>query len=322
MSILVCIEHSEGKVKKTSLEAVSFAKALAVQTGEGDVVALALGTVDSVELASVGKAGASKVLHADDSRLNDGVIQAHAGAVAQAYSTLGAKTLVLAKSSLGDAVAARLAIKLNAGLVSNVVELPNTSGGYIVKRSIYTGKAFAETSITTENKILAVKKNAVDLKTDGEDAIVEKITVSLPDSDFASKITSTERAKGEILLPEADIVVSGGRGMKGPENWGMIEDLAKVLGAATGCSKPVSDIGWRPHHEHVGQTGVKVAPSLYVAVGISGAIQHLAGVNSSKCIVVINKDPEAPFFKAADYGIVGDAFEVIPKLTEALKAEL
>ena len=277
---------------------------------------------DSAELAAAGKAGANKVLHADDSRLTDGVIQAHASAVAQAFAAVGAKTLVLAKSSLGDAVAARLAIKLNAGLVSNVVELPNTSAAYVVKRSIYTGKAFAETTITTENKILAVKKNAVDLKTDGSDAAVEKFAVNLTDADFASKITSTERATGEVLLPEADIVVSGGRGMKGPENWGMIEDLAKTLGAATGCSKPVSDIGWRPHHEHVGQTGVKVAPSLYVAVGISGAIQHLAGVNSSKYIVVINKDPEAPFFKAADYGIVGDAFEVIPKLTEALKAEL
>jgi len=322
MSILVYIEHSEGKVKKTSLEAVSFAHALASQTGEGDVVAVALGTVDLAELASVGKAGAFKVLHADDSRLTAGVIQAHAAAVAQAFVKTGAKTLILAKSSLGDAVAARLAIKLNAALVSNVVELPDTSGGYKVKRSIYTGKAFAEATVTTENKILAVKKNAVDLKTDGADAAVEKIAVDLSDSDFAAKITSTERATGEILLPEADIVVSGGRGMKGPENWGMIEELAKVLGAATGCSKPVSDIGWRPHHEHVGQTGVKVAPSLYIAVGISGAIQHLAGVNSSKYIVVINKDPEAPFFKAADYGIVGDAFEVLPKLTEALKAEL
>ncbi|WP_026967090.1 electron transfer flavoprotein subunit alpha/FixB family protein [Algoriphagus terrigena] len=322
MSILVYIEQAEGKVKKTSLEAVSFAAALSAQTGEGEVIAVALGTVDSSELTAVGKAGAAKVLHADDARLTAGVIQAHAAAVAQAFASVGAKTLVLAKSSLGDAVAARLAIKLNAGLVSNVVELPNTSGGYLVKRSIYTGKAFAESSITTENKILAVKKNAVDLKTDGADAAVEKISVNLSDSDFASKITSTDRATGEILLPEADIVVSGGRGLKGPENWGMLEDLAKVLGAATGCSKPVSDIGWRPHHEHVGQTGVKVAPSLYIAIGISGAIQHLAGVNSSKCIVVINKDPEAPFFKAADYGIVGDAFEVVPKLTEALKAEL
>lgn len=322
MSILVYIEHSEGKVKKTSLEAVSFANALAAKAGEGDVVAVALGTVSSEELAQVGAAGASKVLNAADARLNDGVIQAHASAVAQAFQKVGAKTLVLAKSSLGDAVAARLAIKLNAGLVSNVVELPKTEGGYIVRRSIYTGKAFAETAVTTENKILAVKKNAVDLKTDGQAAVVETLEVNLSDADFASKITSTERATGDVLLPEADIVVSGGRGLKGPENWGMLEEMAKTLGAATGCSKPVSDIGWRPHHEHVGQTGVKVAPSLYVAVGISGAIQHLAGVNSSKCIVVINKDPEAPFFKAADYGIVGDAFEVVPKLTEALKAEL
>lgn len=322
MSILVYIEHSEGKVKKTSLEAVSFASALATQTGDGEVVAVALGTIDSPELAAVGKAGAAQVLHVEDDRLTAGVIQAHAAAVAQAFNSVGAKTLILAKSSLGDAVAARLAIKLNAALVSNVVELPHTSEGYRVKRSIYTGKAFAEVTLTSENKILAVRKNAVDLKTDGSDAVVEKITVTLADSDFASKITSTERASGEVLLPEADIVVSGGRGMKGAENWGMLEDLAKVLGAATGCSKPVSDIGWRPHHEHVGQTGVKVAPSLYIAIGISGAIQHLAGVNSSKYIVVINKDPDAPFFKAADYGVVGDAFEVVPKLTEALKAEL
>ena len=322
MSILVYIEHAEGKVKKTSLEAVSFAHALSAKTGEGDVIAVALGTLDSSELASVGKAGAAKVLHSADERLNAGVIQAHASAVAQAFSSVGAKTLVLAKSSLGDAVAARLAIKLNAGLVSNVVELPTIGSSYVVRRSIYTGKAFAETTVTTENKILAVKKNAVDLKLDGADAAVEAFSVSISDSDFASKIVSSERATGEVLLPEADVVVSGGRGMKGPENWGMIEDLAKTLGAATGCSKPVSDIGWRPHHEHVGQTGVKVAPSLYIAVGISGAIQHLAGVNSSKCIVVINKDPEAPFFKAADYGIVGDAFEVLPKLNQALKAEL
>jgi electron transfer flavoprotein alpha subunit len=322
MSILVYIEHSEGKVKKTSLEAVAFAKALSLQTGEGDVVAVALGTVSNDELAAIGGAGASKVLHAGDSRLDAGVIQAHASAVAQAFQKEESKTLVLAKSSLGDAVAARLAIKLNAGLVSNVVELPKTSGEYLVKRSIYTGKAFAETKVTTDHKILAIKKNAIDLKLDDSKATVDSFAVNLSDSDFASKITSTERATGEVLLPEADIVVSGGRGLKGPENWGMIEDMAKILGAATGCSKPVSDIGWRPHHEHVGQTGVKVAPSLYIAVGISGAIQHLAGVNSSKCIVVINKDPEAPFFKAADYGIVGDAFEVVPKLNEALKAEL
>jgi electron transfer flavoprotein alpha subunit len=319
MSILVYIEQAEGAIKKTSLEAISFAKALAEKEGS-EVTAVALGTVDQSELAKAGSAGASKVLHVNDEKLNAGVIQAHASAVAQAFEKEAANTLVLAKSSLGDAVAARLAIRLNAGLVSNVTELPDTTNGYKVKRSIYTGKAFAETNLSTENKILAVKKNAIDLKTDGADAQVESFEVQLGDEEFAAKITSTDQATGDVLLPEADIVVSGGRGMKGPENWNLIEDLAKTLGAATGCSKPVSDIGWRPHHEHVGQTGVKVAPTLYVAVGISGAIQHLAGVNSSKYIVVINKDPEAPFFKAADYGIVGDAFEVLPKLTEAVKA--
>ena len=320
MSIVVYVEQSAGKIKKTSLEAVSYGYALAAKTGEGAVVAVALGTLDSNELASIGEAGAAKVLHISDERLNAGVIQAHASAVAQAFESTGASTLILAKSSLGDAVAARLAIKLQAALVSNVVELPRLEGGFVVKRSIYTGKAFADTTVTTAKKILAIKKNAVDQKLDGAKAQVETFAVAIPESDFASKISATERATGEVLLPEADIVVSGGRGMKGPENWGMIEDLAKTLGAATGCSKPVSDIGWRPHHEHVGQTGVKVAPTLYIAVGISGAIQHLAGVNSSKCIVVINKDPEAPFFKAADYGIVGDAFEIVPQLTAALKA--
>jgi len=320
MAILVYVEQASGKIKKTSLEAISYAFALAQKTGEGAVVAIALGTIDVQELAAIGEAGASKVLHGTDERLNAGVIQAHATAVAQAFQAVGASTLVLAKSSLGDAVAARLAIKLEAGLVSNVVELPQLENGFVVKRSIYTGKAFADTIITTPKKILAIKKNAVDQKVDGVKAQVEVFDLSLPATDFASKITDTERTIGEVLLPEADIVVSGGRGMKGPENWGMIEDLAQSLGAATGCSKPVSDIGWRPHHEHVGQTGVKVAPTLYIAIGISGAIQHLAGVNSSKCIVVINKDPEAPFFKAADYGIVGDAFEIVPQLTAALKA--
>ena len=319
MSMLVYIEHAEGAIKKTSLEAVSYGKALSDKIGGGDVIAVALGAIDSGELKKAGIAGASKVMHDGNDKLTAGVIQAHADAVAQVYNQVGANTLVLAKSSLGDAVAARLAIKLNAGLVSNVVDLPETSDGYKVKRSIYTGKAFAETVISTDHKILAVKKNAVDLLTDGAEAEVESVSLSIDDVNFATSITSTDKATGEILLPEADIVVSGGRGMKGPENWGIIEDLAKVLGAATACSRPVSDSDWRPHHEHVGQTGVQVAPNLYIAVGISGAIQHLAGVNRSKTIVVINKDPEAPFFKAADYGIIGDAFEVLPKLTEAVK---
>lgn len=315
MSILVFIEHAEGALKKSSLEAVSYAAAMG-----GDVTAIAIGSISEDALKVAGKAGASKVLHVADEKLDKGIIQAYANVISQAMEKVGSDILVLAKSSLGDPVAARISAKIGAGFVSNVADLPDTSAGFKVKRSIYTGKAFANVNITTDKKILGVKKNAVELKEDGAEASIEKFEPTISDADFAVKITSQDKATGEVLLPEAEIVVSGGRGMKGPENWGMIEELAKTLGAATGCSKPVSDIGWRPHHEHVGQTGVKVSPQLYVAIGISGAIQHLAGVNSSKNILVINKDAEAPFFSAADYGIVGDAFEVVPKLTAALKA--
>lgn len=312
MSIVVFVETADKKIKQTSLEAVSYAAAL------GDnATAVVLGQAGQAELDKIGPAGASRILHADDARLNEGVIQVYASVLAGVIASEGAETLVLAKSSLGDPVAARLAVKTGASLVSNVVALPS---GNTVKRSIYTGKAFANVELKGNKKIIAVKKNAVALKTDGGSAKVEKFSPQLDDADFKAKIISQEKAKGQVLLPEADIVVSGGRGLKGPENWGIIEELADVLGAATGCSKPVSDMDWRPHHEHVGQTGVKVSPTLYIAVGISGAIQHLAGVNSSKYIVVINKDPEAPFFKAADYGIAADAFEVVPKLTEAIKS--
>ncbi|MBL6450018.1 electron transfer flavoprotein subunit alpha/FixB family protein [Fulvivirga sp. 29W222] len=316
MSILVFVESAEGRVKKTSIEAVAYAAAMG-----GDVTAIALGNdVDSSELEKLGNYGASKVLHVDDERLNQGVIQAYSSIIAKAMEDSSAEVLVLANSSLGNPVSARVSVKVGASLVSNVTDLPDTSAGFKVKRSIYTGKAFANVELTKEKKILAIKKNAAEIKETGGTATVEKYSVDLGDSDFGAKITKTDKATGEVLLPEAEIVVSGGRGLKGPENWGMVEELAKELGAATGCSKPVSDMDWRPHHEHVGQTGVKVSPQLYIAVGISGAIQHLAGVNSSKYIVVINKDPEAPFFKAADYGIVGDAFEIVPKLTEALRA--
>lgn len=315
MSILVFIEISEGEIKKSSLEAVSYAAGIG-----GDVAAIAFGEADASALASAGKAGASKVLHVSDEKYKQGNIQAYASAIASAVESTGAETIVLAKSSLGDPVAARLAIKIGASLATNVTELPDTSNGFTVKRSIYTGKAFANVDLTEGKRIIGIKKNAAIIKEDGADAAVETFAANADDADFKVNITSQEKATGEILLPEADLVVSGGRGLKGPENWGMVEELAKTLGAATGCSKPVSDMDWRPHHEHVGQTGIKVAPTLYIAIGISGAIQHLAGVNSSKYIVVINKDAEAPFFKAADYGIVGDAFEVVPKLTEAIKA--
>ena len=315
MAILVFAESAEGKIKRTSLEAVAFAH------GMGDKVSVVvMGAVEQSELEGLGKYGASKVLAVSDDRLNQGVIKAYVSVLNQAMEAEGSDILVLANSSLGTPVAASVAIKQNASLASNVVELPNTSGGFVIKQSIYTGKAFALVEMKNKKKVIGIKKNAVELKEMGGTAEVTNFSANLTDADFSTKITDTEKATGEVLLPEAEIVVSGGRGMKGPEHWNIIEDLAKTLGAATGCSKPVSDIGWRPHHEHVGQTGIKVAPQLYIAIGISGAIQHLAGVNSSKYILVINKDPEAPFFKAADYGIVGDAFTVVPKLTEALKA--
>ncbi|SKC60411.1 electron transfer flavoprotein subunit alpha/FixB family protein [Ohtaekwangia koreensis] len=315
MSILVFVEIAEGQIKKTSLEAVAYAHAMG-----GPVTAIALGAADQSALASLGKYGAQKVLHAADEKLNKEVIQAYASVLTKALQDEGADILVLASSSLGTPVAARVATKIGASLATNVTELPDTTAGFVVKRSIYTGKAFAKVTLSNTKKVIALKKNAAEAKEVGSDVAVTPYSVTLSDADFATKILSSEKATGEVLLPEANIVVSGGRGMKGAEHWGILEELAKTLHAATGCSKPVSDMGWRPHHEHVGQTGVKVAPQLYIAVGISGAIQHLAGVNSSKYIVVINKDADAPFFKAADYGIVGDAFDVVPKLTEALKA--
>ena len=315
MPILVFVESAEGKIKKTSLEAVAYAHAMG-----GPVTAIALGSAEKNELENLGKYGAQKVLHVGDKKLDQGIIQAYSEVLTKALEDEKADVLVLANSSLGTPVAARVAARIGASLASNVVDLPNTSSGFVVKKSIYTGKAFSFIELKNQKKIIAIKKNAAEVKEVGGAVQVTPYNVALSDALFGVKITSSEKATGEVLLPEANIVVSGGRGMKGPEHWSILEDLAKTLHAATGCSKPVSDMGWRPHHEHVGQTGVKVAPQLYIAIGISGAIQHLAGVNSSKCIVVINKDAEAPFFKAADYGIVGDAFEIIPKLTEAIKA--
>jgi electron transfer flavoprotein alpha subunit len=315
MAALVFVETGEGKIRKTSLEAVAYAHLMG-----GGVTAIVLGTASQSELESLGKYGAQKVLHAANAKLDSAVIQAYASVLTKAMQDEGADILVLANSSLGTPVAAKVAIKANASFASNVVELPSTANGFVVKRSIYTGKAFSFVELKNQKKVIAIKKNAAEAKEIGGTIQIVSYDVALNDVDFNTKTTATEKATGDILLPEAEIVVSGGRGMKGPEHWGMLEDLAKALHAGTGCSKPVSDMGWRPHHEHVGQTGVKVAPLLYIAIGISGAIQHLAGVNSSKCIVVINKDADAPFFKAADYGIVGDAFDILPKLTEAVKA--
>lgn len=312
MSILVVVESSEGSIKKSSREAVSYA----FQMGS-DVVALVLGDVPEAELTTLGNNGASKVISVGGEFKS---IQESAVAVSEIMNSSGAEILVLAQSSKASAVGGRVAVKQGGSMASNVVSLPDTSNGFSVKTSIFSGKAFANISLANDKKVLVVSKNVVEIKEDGATASVETSEVTISDSDKKITVTGEEKATGDVLLTDADIVVSGGRGLKGPENWGMIEDLAKSLGAATGCSKPVSDMDWRPHSEHVGQTGIKVAPTLYIAIGISGAIQHLAGVNSSKNIVVINTDEEAPFFKAADYGMVGDAFEIIPKLTEAIKA--
>ncbi|MBB6459928.1 electron transfer flavoprotein subunit alpha/FixB family protein [Flammeovirga kamogawensis] len=313
MSVLVFIEADNGVVKKSSLEAVAYGSKV------GAVTVVAMGSIEASELAKVGNYGAEKVLHCSDDRLNDGVISATAKLIAEAVGQSGAETVVMSRSSLVDAVAARVAIKIGASVVTNVQDLPDTSNGFVVKRGVFTGKAFAFVSVPDGKKVITVTKNVVQLEPTSSEAAIEEISVAFDDADFGVKRIGVHKQEGDILLPEADLVVSAGRGMKGPENWQMIEDLATTLGAATACSKPVSDMDWRPHHEHVGQTGIKVAPQLYIAVGISGAIQHLAGVNSSKVIVAINKDPEAPFFKAADYGVVGDAFEVVPKLIEAIK---
>ena len=318
MSVLIYVESNGSEIKKSSHDAVSYGVQVASKLG-GTATVVAVGDIPQDQLIALGNFGATSVLNVTGAAFNQSNPSATAAAVIEAAKKVGAKVVVLPKSTLVDSIISKVASQLKAGVVTNVTELPETGSGFQVKRSIFTGKAFATVSINSDVKVITLAKNAYQGTETGGKATVDVLAVSLSDSDIKVKTTNVEKMSGELLLTEAEIVVSGGRGFKGPENWGLLLDLAKALGAATGCSKPVSDMDWRPHHEHVGQTGVKVAPNLYIAIGISGAIQHLAGVNASKCIVVINKDPEAPFFKAADYGIVGDLFEVLPKLTAAAK---
>jgi electron transfer flavoprotein alpha subunit len=319
MSVLIFVEIDNGSIKKTSQEAIFYGSKVAEMLHTTATV-LAMGPASEEALSAAGKFGASKALHASDGKLSHENSLAYADVLSQAATQEESKIIVISKSGLGDAVAARSAAKLKASIVSGVTDLPDLNGGFKVTRSIYTGKAFATVEIKSDTKVLVLRKNAVEVTETDQSAQVESFSPTLRDADFAATVKEVEKASSELSLTEADIIVSGGRGMKGPENWGPLIELANALGAATGCSKPVSDLDWRPHHEHIGQTGIKVAPNLYIACGISGAIQHLAGVNGSKCIVVINKDPEAPFFKAADYGIVGDVFEVLPRLTKAAEA--
>lgn len=314
MSVLVYTESENGKFKKAALEVVSYAKAVADQMGT-TVTAVA---INADENDSLGAYGASKVLSVKDGSLDKFNAKKHAAVIEQAAKNEGAKVVVLSSSADSKYLAPLLAVGLDAGYVSNVVEAPSSTSPFTVKRTAFTNKAFANTEINTDVKIVGLSNNSFGIVEAGGSASVEDFSPSIPGSGVS--VESVDKATDKVSIADAEIVVSGGRGLKGPENWGMIEELADVLGAATACSKPVSDLGWRPHSEHVGQTGKPVASNLYIAVGISGAIQHLAGINASKVKVVINTDPEAPFFKAADYGVVGDAFEVVPALIEKLKA--
>lgn len=315
MSVLVFIDHADGHIRKASFEAASYGAAIAKQLGTV-AEAILLGTT-SEDLSSLGKYGISKVHTVSNETLNKLDAQVQTKVLAEAATASNADVIVLSNNVTGKAIAPRLSARLKAGLVTGAVALPDTTNGFVVKKNVFSGKAFANVAINTAKKIVALNPNSYTITT-GEgtaEVVAFNATVDAP----KVQVTATSKVEGDVPLTEAEIVVSGGRGLKGPENWALVTDLAKVLGAATACSRPVADVHWRPHHEHVGQTGIAIAPNLYIAIGISGAIQHLAGVNRSKTIVVINKDPEAPFFKAADYGIVGDAFEVVPKITEAIK---
>jgi electron transfer flavoprotein alpha subunit len=315
MSVLIFIETTEGVVKKSSLEVLSYGAKVAESIGT-NAEAVVLGST-SDDLAALGKYGVKKIHTVNDGTLNNLDAQAYTNVIAQVAEGTGATIIIFSNNLNGKAIAPRLSVRLKAGLISGAVSLPDTSNGFIVKKNVFSGKAFANISVGTPIKIISLNPNAYKVIEGEGKAEVVSFAAKVPA--IQVKVTNVTKASGEVPLTEAEVVVSGGRGLKGPENWGMLEELAKVLHAATACSRPVADSHWRPHNEHVGQTGFAIAPNLYIAVGISGAIQHLAGVNRSKVIVVINKDPEAPFFKAADYGIVGDAFEVVPKLTEAIR---
>jgi len=315
MSVLIFVDQSEGHIKKASFEALTYGVKVAEQLGT-TAEALVLGSV-SDDLASLGKYGVKKVHQVNNASLNQLDAQVYAKVIAEAATQSGANVVVFSHNQTGKAVAARVAVRLKAGLVAGACALPDTGNGFVVRKTVFSGKAFANVSITSAVKVISLNPNSYTTIAGEGTAEVNQLSIAVDAPKV--KVTAVNKVSGEVPLTEAEIVVSGGRGLKGPENWGILLDLAKELGAATACSRPVGDAHWRPHHEHVGQTGVQVAPNLYIAIGISGAIQHLAGVNRSKVIVVINKDPEAPFFKAADYGIVGDAFEVVPKLTEEIK---
>jgi len=316
MSILIYAESAEGKFRKVAFELASYAKKVAETLGT-TVTAVTINTADVSELS---KYGVDKVLKVTNDKLAGFSSKAYADVIKQAAQKEGAKLILLSSTTDSIYLSPLVAVSLEAGFASNVVGLPVSTEPFQVRRNAFSSKAFNITEISTEVKIIGLAKNSYGVFENNSTLTTEDFNPTIGENDFGIKVESVEKVSGKVSIADADIVVSGGRGLKGPENWGMLEDLAEVLGAATACSKPVSDLDWRPHSEHVGQTGKPVSSNLYVAIGISGAIQHIAGINSSKVKLVINTDPEAPFFKVADYGVVGDAFDVVPRLTEKLKA--
>lgn len=306
--ILVYVNSDHG-IGKSAMEVVTYGKKL------GEVIVVTAGSASDSDLVKLGQYGATKVLIDRNAKADDS--QQLTKLVAAAANSTGAKIVVFSHDLIAKSVAPRLSVKMNAGLVSGAIALPEATSDFACKVNVFSGKAFGTVKVNTETKIISLLPNSIQPEITSKDCAVESFDGMV--GEINVQVLETKIPEGEIPLTEAELVVSAGRGLKGPENWGMVEELAKTLGAATACSRPVADIGWRPHHEHVGQTGFAIRPNLYIAAGISGAIQHLAGVNGSKVIVVINTDPEAPFFKAADYGVVGDAFEVIPRLNEAIK---
>jgi electron transfer flavoprotein alpha subunit len=315
MAVVVFAESDNGVYKKSSFEAVTYGKDLAIKLGT-ECIALSIGEKGPENL---GKYGADKELNVTGEAFEAFSPQAYSKAISEIASTYNGDVIVISQTYTGKSVAPLVAVKIDAALVTGVVDMVNTDGGFTVKKTSFSSKAIAHVSLNHSNKVLTIIPNSYMIKQDGGDVPAESASVSVSSSDINTTITSTNKEIGKIPLTEAELVVSAGRGLKGAENWHLVEDLAEALGAATACSKPVSDMEWRPHSEHVGQTGITIKPNLYIAAGISGAIQHLAGVGSSKVICVINTDPEAPFFKAADYGIVGDVFDVLPKLIKRIK---
>jgi len=318
MAVLVYTENWEGKFKKSTFELLSYGSEIAKLMG-CELYALTIGQVEENELKVLGKYGASLVYKINDPKLEAFTAKSYTRAIASVVKESNAKVVIFSNNTNGKAISPRLAVKFDASLAPGVMQLPASTQPFVVRKRVYSGKAFADFELSGDVKILTLNTNSFQIIENDKEIVIKNFIVDIPDTDLLAKPLEVNKTKGQILITEAEILISAGRGLKGPENWGMVEELAQVLGAGTCCSRPVADLNWRPHHEHVGQTGKVVAPNLYIAIGISGAIQHLAGVNGSKVLVAINNDPEAPFFQSANYGIIGDAFVVVPQLIEAFR---